>query len=909
MQDYLCGISRKRLICVFFTALLCAAPSAWGSSQTTTRTAPSATAELDLRLLLLEVRLDESVLANALTAYAVGDDVLLPLGEIARLLTLGITVDPDTRTAAGFLLREDRPFRLELENASVTTPNGREVIDPTKMRWIDDDIYVSAKLLYRWWPIDLSLSLSALTLKVVPREILPIQARLARERDAANLNGRSASRKDPGYPHAEPNYSLLEAPFIDQTLSMQSNRDSTGKISTNAVFSTFLTGDLLGMEASMFINGDLSNSSSKPEARLTLSRNDPDANLLGPLNARSVTLGNIALPALLNVVGGGAGGTGLVVSNRPLNQTSSFGLHTLRGNLPPGWDVTLYFNDALVAFQQSRPDGLYQFPDQTLVFGQNEFRLVFNGPLGQIRIERESFLLDDTLTKPGDFFYTTGTQRGIDGSDRKTFQTDFGLNDKLAATAGLVSIDLGLGTEAQRYTNAGLRASAMGALMSADHVLSTDGGSLTEVSVRSSIGRYAVDLTHTKLNHFNSDFFAVSSDPLAQRTRARLSGNLQLSDGLVMPFGLDVFRQLTASGVSSVNAQSRLSLNLQNTSYTNALNMQLSDGNRSTSGVLQANRRIASFGLSSQLAYSLEPDTRMSSIAIAADKNLDESSRINLGVVQSLGPNVTTLVAGYNRNFGSFALGVSARYSSNGDIGIGMQLFMSIGRDPRSGNWMRNWRPMASSGAVSAHAFVDTNMNGLFDLGEKPVEGAGFTLNGGSRHPVRTNAAGIAYMNNMAPRQFADVALDTGTLEDPQWNVAKPGVRVLPRPGKVVQVDFPVVMTSEIDGTVYLEEEGKKRGIGNALLELVNKRGEAIASTRSGADGYYIMPAVKPGHFTLRLAAEQLRTLGLLANQSHAIDMKADGEYINGIDFTLRSEFAKPLTTPEIKSPKFPPSN
>lgn len=122
----------------------------------------------------------------------------------------------------------------------------------------------------------------------------------------------------------------------------------------------------------------------KSEYRLLrplLSRHDPDANLLGRLRARTVTLGNVAL----------------------------------------------YFNDALIAFRQSRPDGLYQFEDQALVYGNNEFRLVFNGPLRQRRVDRETFLLDDTLTKPGNFYYTTGAQHGDDASNRQTFQADFGL--------------------------------------------------------------------------------------------------------------------------------------------------------------------------------------------------------------------------------------------------------------------------------------------------------------------------------------------------------------------------------------------------------------------------------------------------------------------------------------------------
>ncbi len=883
-----------RLPSSLMLALLCVVPNpvAWAQSSLPMAAPATATEASELNLLLLEVRLDDSLLADSLTAYEVGNDILLPLGEMARLLTIGITIDPATRSAAGFVLREDQAFRLEINANSVTLPSGREAVDPNQIRWMDNDFYVSARLLQRWWPIDLALSLSALNLQVVPREALPIQARLARERDAARLRLRGGAYQDPGFPRAQPDYRLVDVPFIDQTLSLQTGRDSTGQSHTDMTYNAFITGDLLGMEASMFVTGsqNQANQNSTPQARFTLSRNDPDANLLGPLNARTVTLGNIALPALNNVARSAGGGNGMVVSNRPLNQPSSYGLHTLRGNLPPGWDVTLYFNDALIAFQQSRPDGLYQFADQPLVFGNNEFRLVFNGPLGQRRVEREAFLLDDTLTKPGNFYYTVGGQRGDDGSDRQTLQADFGLADSVAATVGLVSIDLGLGAQARHYSNVGLRASGLGMLVSADHVSTTDGGSLTEVGVRTGLGRFSADLTHTQLSHFSSDFFAAGSDPLTQRTRARLSGSLPLSEDLALPVGLDVFREVTASGRSSVNAQGRLSLNLQNTNFTNALNLQTSDGKRVTSGALQVYRRVAGIGLSSQLAYTLEPDSRLSSVAIIADKNLSDASRLSLGLIQSMTPNVTSVSAGYNRNFGTFGMGVNARYSSNGEMSIGVQLFMAIGRDPRTGNWTRNWQPMAASGAVSARAFVDANMNGVFDMGEVPVEGAGFLLNGGSRHPVRTGADGVAYMSHMTPRQFADVSLDTGTLEDPQWQTATAGVRVLPRPGKVILVDFPVVMTSEIDGTIYLEEAGKTRGIGNALLELVNERGEVVASQRSAADGYYIVPAVKPGRYTLRLAAEQLRSLGLVAvQQSQPINMKADGEYVNGIDFTLRA--------------------
>ena len=74
-------------------ALLCVVPNpvAWAQSSLPMAAPATATEASELNLLLLEVRLDDSLLADSLTAYEVGNDILLPLGEMARLLTIGIT--------------------------------------------------------------------------------------------------------------------------------------------------------------------------------------------------------------------------------------------------------------------------------------------------------------------------------------------------------------------------------------------------------------------------------------------------------------------------------------------------------------------------------------------------------------------------------------------------------------------------------------------------------------------------------------------------------------------------------------------------------------------------------------------------------------------------------------------------
>jgi hypothetical protein len=97
----------------------------------------------ELELLLLEVRLDRSVLSVAIPAYELGQHTLLPLGELARLLTIAVKTQPDQATASGFILTEDRGFSFNLNDARVTRAGVTEKFDPALVLIKPDDIYVA----------------------------------------------------------------------------------------------------------------------------------------------------------------------------------------------------------------------------------------------------------------------------------------------------------------------------------------------------------------------------------------------------------------------------------------------------------------------------------------------------------------------------------------------------------------------------------------------------------------------------------------------------------------------------------------------------------------------------------------------------------------------------------------------
>jgi hypothetical protein len=861
---------------------------------------------------LVELRLLDDVLAEALVSYEVGREVLLPLGELARQLTLAIRTNPSEGTAEGFVLSEARDFHLSTRRAVVTLSGREEAFNPALVRVLPDDIYVASSLLSRWLPIDIDVNLSTLTLRVRPREQLPIQARLERERAAARLGRRAGD--DRAYPALALPYSMLGVPYIDQTFSL--GLQGGPSRSRSAAYSAYLTGDFAGMEGAAYVSS--SRDKPGPDVRFTLGRHDPEGGLLGFLRARSASFGSgVSAPNVANIGGRTpiGKGYGVVISSRPLSQPTNFDRHTLEGELPPGWDVELYYNDALVGFQTSQPGGRYRFEDQPLAYGRNEFRLVFHGPLGQQRVERQSFNLEQAAVPAGDFYYTVSQHRDGEGHMRSVAQFDWGLNQLLTGTAGIVRLPAatdGAGgvPGGGLYSYAGLNGYWAPFIVGTSFYRSPDAGLLNESVVKTRIGRTAVSYSHVQSHDFVSEVFPASADPLRTRDTVRLDGNVPVGQLPPFPYTLEVLRERFNSGRTSLASAARVGAFLRGTAISAQLNWAALPGEDTVGGAFQVSRRVGATGLSAQLAYSLRPEQSVDTIALAAEQRLGSGYLLNVGLLRSFHGNETIGTVALNRDFGTFGLGVTGSRSTLGAYSLGLQLFIAIGRDPRTGGWRFDALPRADSGAASVRVYVDNNGNGSFDAGDEPVQNAAVAING-ARSQARTDREGLLWLDRLPVHQNVDIGLDAQTLEDPTWQPAQPGVRLVSRPGKVAEIDFLVVPTSEVEGHVYVERDGKRRGIGNALVELVDPRGGLVASTRSSWDGYYVLSGMPRGTYLVRVAPSQLEQLQLQNPGIRTVTTRPDGQLIEGVDFVIvgASKAGPPPgeTGPTIEPPAVPP--
>src|SRR5260370_33544394 len=137
--------------------------------------------------LILTLTLNRTSIGENFIVYQDKKRLLVPLGGVMSALEIAITTDPDTGTASGFFINENRRFSLDLTTGTASL-NGRTfVLEPGSVERQLTDIYVDATLLAHWFSIRYHLLSEDLTLIVFSVELLPIQERLDRERRPAGV--------------------------------------------------------------------------------------------------------------------------------------------------------------------------------------------------------------------------------------------------------------------------------------------------------------------------------------------------------------------------------------------------------------------------------------------------------------------------------------------------------------------------------------------------------------------------------------------------------------------------------------------------------------------------------------------------------------------------------------------------
>jgi len=851
--------------------------------------------------LLLIAQIDDYIL-DAVFGYKSGNGALIGLENLFAVIDFPIIVNTEKRTASGWFIDENQNFELSIPNNEKTPAraivNGITYQIPrSSIRVEDDDIYLHSSYLSKLFDIGFDVNFKDLLLLITPKKILPLQAKFRRRAKLGKLS--VGQIQSPQLPFRDTPYTFFSMPLVDVQTSYSTNNDND-----RASYSMVGMGDLAYMTGSYFINGD--DEEIVKNFRLNLQRESMTNDLLGPLNASKVALGDIS-PATIPLLTTASQEVGFNISNRSLGlDNNNRNTTSFVGDLLPGWDVEIYHNNILLEVLTVDQSGRYEFKDLDLSFGENIFKMVFYGPQGQKkeRIEsvpvttntllKQKTTYDLSITKQNDaLFKSSVIEEPLIDSYRTALALEQGITNDLSLQTGFSNYQF-INGEEHSFVPFGINYYLPIAKFNLNYIKDLDAGDSLKLAVKSKIRQSNIDFNYQQ---FDEDFQIDSNDLTNSKNSVslRLSGPLYKTEGLALTYALSGSNAASYNGITTSTFDSYIGAFMDKFTITNNLSyidIKVDDDtkNQIFRGSTQFTKTFDSMRWRSTIGYSIEPEAELTN----ASTSLFWVMNSNLSSEFGLSYNTSSTQANYTLNWDTEHAIVSANFSAddNDNYQALLSLRFSFGQDPTSGEIQLGRDRIATSGGISARVFEDTNLDGLYNYGEPLIEGAKL-VGVQSRRNVDSQESGIAFLTGLPKNRITDIKLDIDSLENPFWVPVENGFSFLPRPGAVESIDIPVVTSGEVEGTIMItREDGKKLPGRYVPLQLLDNDNNIIQETDSEFDGFYLFIGIKPGDYLVKVNPSYLERNKLtMDKERYPASILGDGTIIRDLDFLLESPF------------------
>lgn len=828
---------------------------------------------------LLDVSLHSNRIGEAVRAYPTPEGNCIVLGDFLTTLDVPMKIDMEAQRASGWAFKEEN--RIEIDRAAGTASiNGnREALATTAIREVPEGWCVDAEALSRWFGLGVTANMGGAMLLVESDAKLPIELAIDRRKRAERLT--RAKFDLSSLPEVKLPYRMWRTPALDFVVSAGVTYNAHSGTQVDRTATVYASGEV----AKMSYTSSFSTRTDGGEGllRFRAYRSDPDGGLLGPLKATHLELGDLVHGSngISSRIGGGRGA---LVTNRPLSRLAEFDRVSFEGDLPAGWDAELYRNGELLAFSSGDGSGLYRFNDIQLNYGDNDVEIVLYGPQGQVRRRVETVSVGDQAIPPGQtWYFASVSQPGRDllrigGQETRplvkaqaTIAVDHGIDQKMSI--GLLAQTLLLSDERVSYVEANVRRTVGRAQIEATAALTNKGGQ--RYGLRG-IARFG-DVSIAASSRFNNNF-------ILDRDIDRVRDEHQLSASIPVKIGARSLPLSARVGLTNFQDGGRL--------WEAGGRVSMATGRFNLSTELDWQRRT--FG-----GFSAAPPDdrlvgrfigtgRVGKVRLQGDVDMDFSgrglTRAGLNAYWSKSDRVDwDLGIAYERQADRFrarvahvrrldiaSIALTAEAASDGSVAAGLNVAFSL--DAPGGSFRPTATALARTGSVQARIFRDDNDNGIRDPGEPLMKGAMITA-GHHASKGSSDERGVVTMAGLQTHSPVAIGIDGTTLSDPNLVPRQALQLVVPRPGVTATMDIALVGSGEIEGMIALPDGGSVEGI---ELELLDKRGRVIASTRSEYDGYFLFEKVAYGSYGLRVSDQSAGALGVQARIDRTVMVGPD---------------------------------
>lgn len=818
--------------------------------------------------LILAVLVEREVVSPGIFAIQKDNRYYLPLAKLSDLLTFNAEIDYDRGLAQGWAISEDRNFVIDA-GKGVVSYQGRTAELPSEAvldtSLATDDFYVQMEVLNSIWPLAFEMDLPALILRIYPDEDLPYQKLRERQKRKESLMAKKekeANKEKLNLPFIAKPYKLFGMPSFDFTTGagFDARRDSS-------VYSFGFNGvqDLLFASADYganysIIGGELD----KPDnLRLRFTRENAYDRAL-PFGLEQVRWGDVNLKSR-DLIVGGRNGTGATFTSKKRQVDNEFDQITIDGVAIAGWEIELYRNDQLIDFGVVDETGVYRFEDVSISYGNNRIRVVFYGPQGQIQERVENYFYQASMLKPGESELSGGVLDAFDplieidervnpsearGLAASAYAAHGFTNNFTAFVSASTLKDLDLGTEKVRrnYVTAGAIGSFNTTIAQLELYKNLGEGHAADLRTLSDFKGFRVNTQLSLFSDFESPDAGRNSSAKDLEFDVKVKKNVRtFLGGLGLDAGYNFLSR--KSGVNNSTYTFRQSLGKGGTRFTHQTRTTLSNGNHSgTTGRIDSTSRHDKWRWRNSLNYSLFPERRFTSFQTQVRRGTARDSSVAFRLSRNFDSKEVIVGVQLAHDFKKFLGSVDADWSSDFGTSIMFRASAAIGPYARDGGYYMQSDPLRAVGPVSAFIYQDRDYDGVFSEGDTPVPDTQIAL-GNAVNKKETDENGYLLLRGSSQNKRIDVTVHQKSIDDPYTVPATPGYSIYPRPGVLHALDFALIETGAIDGTIRWTSGKPVAGLS---IQIMNSEGDIVQTTKTASDGYYTFERIPPESYTIR---------------------------------------------------------
>lgn len=853
--------------------------------------------------LFLELRVDERRRLDFFVGIQNNGQIFLPLGEILGGLGFPITVNAGAGTATGWFIKQEQNFTLNVSQKTLNI-NKKALPWPTEDVLVTEyDIYVSLGQMEAWFPLELEVSYTDLILYAKSTATLPEKAAFERRKIWEAIDKqKNSGRKTNGPAHILP-YQAFALPTLRLDAGSNLNRSETGDIQTSQNLQIQAQGDILGFSGHVtgsFAQGTGTGNSFGPRVEgvsIRLTRDDTTGQLLGPLNASRVEVGDVNAP-ITPLIGTQNQGRGVTISNQPSNFISNLNTFELEGFAPLGWDIEVYLENNLVAFEPVPADGRYRFTNLPLRTGVNTFRILLYGPQGEREERVETFTLGAGQIAEGAFLYEASllqsNQPLIQGENEienngasAAVSGVYGVNRNLSLLGGLYAgaVD---NEDTGYVANAGARFS-FGKTVTQGDIATSDIGQAYSAIVRTRLAK------QTDLALSYSGFIGELQEREDSQSTASVDITHKFSNIFNLNSPLDLAlgyrRETLGDGTVEQTWDTRQSTQFYKLAISHELEHVSSPFSTRTDGNLSVSSPFGGTQILANINYSPDVEDWVRTAQLGTQLQIWDDTFLNVDASHTFGQNgargLTSLNTALNFPLGKTVVRLNSRVDSTGaaSLGVGFGLNLTPQNPLTTTGSLQEilakntpkytFQPQGIGfgfGSVRVHAFEDYNGNKRPDAGEQNVAGVNIR-NEKSGRSIQTDAGGQGILHDIPPLQETVLSLDPTSLPDIYLAAKITEYNIIAHVGYSGQVYFPIERLGEIAGVVSSLHNEELRILANLPLELYTADGTYVAKTVSEYDGFYSFGSIPLGAYTVTVPVPEAQTLGFTPPKPVAVTL------------------------------------